>query len=893
MSKLRKINVKTWLPIVAGGYLLLFTFYAQAGGTPATYMRLLTDTIPSSPKTAVPGNADSTRKADTTGRKDSTLHIDSLRISKDSLDAPVKYSAEDSGVLIMETGDFYLYGKSKVDYKNLKVDAQIISFNQKSQTLKAYGALDSTGNPLSKPKFVQDDMETVSDSIFFNLETGKGLVKGTFLKQGEMFVYAERLKKVNAEEAFAWRARITTCNLDTPHFAFRTRKLKVINNKLGVSGSAYPEFEGVPMPIGIPFGIYPLYQGRHSGILAPAFTSSEDFGLGIEGLGYYKVINDYVDVTTKVNLYSYGGWLLNANSKYIQRYKFTGSLNITLQNSKTLNRFGASKEEFSKSRSFMINWTHSRDSRARPGTNFSASVNFGSTKFNESLLNNPYQNYQNQLSSSISYSKDWNGKYNISINANHNQNNNLRLVNLNLPTVNFNVVTFYPFQKEEQIGTGKWYEKIGIGYSGNIQNQLAFYDTAFNFRRLLDTIQWGARHSIPISLQLPSLGPLTLTPGISYEERWYGQSMFAKWNTTTKRIDTTISKGFYTARQAAFSLAANTRIFGTYLFGPKSNIVGIRHEVRPTISFNYTPDMAASYYYDLQVDTTGRKVRASRYQGSLNGSFSEGAFGGVSFGIDNLLEMKVKNKKDTSEPDRKVKLLDGFGFTSSYNFLKDSMRLGTFNLYARSTLFDKINITATALLEPYDTDSMGFAINKLIFDPTKFKFGRLSSGNIAVTTSFQSKTKDGKEAKDKQLPVDPFMTPDEQQRQLQFARANPAEFTDFDIPWSISFTYSLNFTRAVKADYSGFETRTFSTLNFNGDFSLTDKWKVGATGYYDVSGTGLQQLSMFITREMHCWQLSINVTPIGRYRSFSILINPKSGILRDLRINRSRTFSNY
>jgi hypothetical protein len=95
----------------------------------------------------------------------------------------------------------------------------------------------------------------------------------------------------------------------------------------------------------------------------------------------------------------------------------------------------------------------------------------------------------------------------------------------------------------------------------------------------------------------------------------------------------------------------------------------------------------------------------------------------------------------------------------------------------------------------------------------------------------------------------------------------------------------------IKPDYSGFKLQTFSSLNFNGDFSLTPKWKIGGTGFVDVAKANIQQLSMFITREMHCWQLSINVTPIGMYRSFSITVNPKSGILRDLKINRSRTFS--
>lgn len=880
MNRISKINVKTRLAIV------LFL-----------YLGILTFSMPTVQGQAVlPKSAQSTK--DTVFKptpKDSIqLKTDTLKISKDSIDAPIKYNAEDSGVLIISTREFFLYGKAKVDYTDLKLDAATIKYDQRSQMVQAYGSKDSTGNPASKPQFIQGEMKSISDTIFYNMKSGKGLTKNTFFQEGEIYVNAIDLKKISATEVYAKRARFTTCNLDVPHYNFRTSKMKIINNKMGIAGPSFPEFEGVPMPIGIPFGIFPLNKGRHGGLLPPAFTASPDFGLGLEGLGYYFILSEKMDVTLRSNLYSFGGWNLNINSKYIKRYAYTGNLNITFQNNKSLNRSTSSKDEFNTSRSFMINWSHNRDSRARPGTNFSANVNFGSSRFNQNLLNNPFLNFQNQLSSSVSYSKDWKGKYNLSVNLNHNQNNNLRLVSMNLPTVNFNVVTFYPFQPKDQVGSGKWYEKIGIGYSGNFQNQLSFYDTAFSVRRILDTIQYGAQHSIPITLSLPSLGPITIAPSVSYAERWYGQRNFRSWNDVTNKVDTVIQRGFYTARQMSFGIAANTRIFGTYKFKPTSNIVAIRHEIRPTISINYQPDMNAKYYYNLKVDTSNRTLRVSQFDGGIIGAFGEGAFGGMGFGIDNLLEMKTKNKQDTSDKaGKKIKLIDGFGFNSNYNFLADSFQLGNFNFYARSTLFEKVNITASANLDPYDIDNRGFRSKQILWDPAKFKFGRITSGNVAISTSFRSKSKDGKEEKEKDIPVDPFMTPDEQQRQLQFARANPAEFTDFNIPWNLSIAYSFNFTRILAPDYSGFITQTFSTFNFNGDFSLTDKWKVGATGFYDITRGNLQQLSTFITREMHCWQLSINVTPIGLYRSFNITVNPKSGILRDLRINRSRTFSNF
>ena len=172
------------------------------------------------------------------------------------------------------------------------------------------------------------------------------------------------------------------------------------------------------------------------------------------------------------------------------------------------------------------------------------------------------------------------------------------------------------------------------------------------------------------------------------------------------------------------------------------------------------------------------------------------------------------------------------------------------------------------------------------------KLGHITGGNIAISTSFKSKPKDEKKAEEQkqenesQLP----MTLEEQQAELNYIRNNPAEFVDFNIAWSVNISYSLNFSRTLKPDYSGYQTILNSSLILNGDFNLTEKWKVSYSTYYDVKNLKIQSFTGSLSRDMHCWQLSINVTPVGLYRSFSITINPKSGILRELLINRNRTF---
>jgi LPS-assembly protein len=454
--------------------------------------------------------------------------------------------------------------------------------------------------------------------------------------------------------------------------------------------------------------------------------------------------------------------------------------------------------KFNVVRTFNVTWNHSRDNRARPGTNFSANVNFGSTRFNQNVLNNPFINFNNRLSSSVSYSKDFRGKANMNLNLNHDQNASDRSVRLQLPTIGFNVVTFYPFQKKEKVGKNKWYESIGVGYGGTFNNSIGFYDSAFSIRKMLDTLQWGATHNIPITLALPPIGPFVISPSIGYSEQWFDRVYNRTWNSTTEKIDSSITKTFIRRPSTSFGLNISTRIFGTYLFKNSKNLKAIRHEIRPNIGFAYTPDLISTFLFPLQIDNKGNQVRIDKITGNRVDFVSTA--GSITFGIDNLLEMKVKDKTDTTgKKDKKVRLLDVFNIASSYNLAADSFALQPFNIRLGTNLFEKINISAGAVLNPYNTDSAGNLQKTLMWQNDNFSLGRITSGNVAISTQIRSKPLDEKQAKRNTNANDPFMTPDEQQRQIEYARANPAEFTDFNIPWTLSLSYSLNFYKNTQS----------------------------------------------------------------------------------------------
>lgn len=819
-----------------------------------------------------------------------------IKMSKDSLDEPVVYHADDSMVMDVPQKKIILYGKSSsTKYKDNVLKAPGIEFNQRTNMVSAYFTKDSTGKVIASPSFKQGDLLTVSDSIAFNMKSGKGITKGTYTQQGEMYVYGERIKKVDSTAFFAYRARLTTCNLDTPHFAFVSKKIKFINNKFAVTGPVHPEFEGVPIPIYLPFGIFPMNEGRHSGLLAPTFTANAQFGLALEGLGYYKVLSDNWDITTRATLYSYGGWTLNLSPRYYKRYHYQGNLSIDLQRTK-YNFKG--DPDYSSTSTFNVRWSHSADTKARPGVSFSASVNAGSSKFNQNVPNNVVRNFNNQLNSSISYSKVWKDKpFNIAVVANHSQNTNSKQINIGLPDISFNLNTVYPFRRKEAVGTLKWFENIGVALNTNLRSQTIFSDdTAVDkrpvFTQIVNNWQWSGTHNVPISLSLPPIGPLQLSPSVSYSERWYQKKTTLSWNTETEKVDTVEKKGFYAAREMSFGMSASSRIFGMFGFGKNSKVQAIRHEIRPQLSVSYKPDF--NKFKKILNDTFTIPRKYSPYQNNLTPIYGEGKFGGLSFSVDNNIQMKVRNKKDTAEGAlKKVTLLDGLSIGGSYNFLAKEFKFSTFSISARSNLFDKINITASANIDPYEVDTIGRRINQLIWKKNPISLGRLTGGSISVSSSFRGGDPSKKSQQTKNVQTLNPLTGqpvNDYEAEAAYIRNNPAEFTDFSIPWSINFGYSLRFSKTFIIAKQNFKTNFNSDLNLNGTLGLTPKWQLSMNGVYNITAKEIGLVTMSIAREMHCWQMAISVSPIGKSRYFNITISPKSGLLRDIKVNRTRYF---
>jgi hypothetical protein len=896
------------LCLLVGSLITLESFTAPAIPISAKTGFFQRDTLPlSRGGMLVPEKDTTVVSTDTTGRKQDTGIVKTVRIdtvvvkySKDTLSVPVKYHADDSVVLNIPEKTFHLFGKVNIDYDQINLKGAEVDYDQSTNILKARYRLDSAGNHVGAPIFTQQGQQPFqSDSMLYDFKSKRGKIYSTVTQQGEGFIYSQQVKK-EADGSFnSFKARYTTCDYDPPHFDFRANKVKIIPNKMLISGPANLEVEGVPTPLFIPFAIFPLTHGQRTGLLPPTYEVSQQKGIGLVNGGYYFGLGQYADLTLRAEVYSYGSWGMTINPRYFKRYKYSGSFMLSINST----RFGDPETpDFTKSKDFRIMWSHSMDSKAHPGVTFSASVNAGTSTYNYYNITDPAARLNNILSSSIAFSKTWaNSPFNLTLSANHSQNTSTRQVSISLPNLAFNMNTIYPFQPNNFVGTPKWYEKIGIGYSLNFQNAVNFADSQFLKPVFFKDFQTGIQHQIPISLTLPTFKFLTVSPGVSYTERWYTKEQILNFDPKLNKLDTTYKSGLYTARQVTTSISLSTAVYGMFQFNKHdkdARIQAIRHVMRPSISLSYQPDLNSQFYYYRRVDTAANIPMQpfSYFDGIGFGPFGAGKFGGISFSLDNNLEMKMKSKKDTTNGGiKKVKLLDGFGITGSYNLVADSFKLSPFSIYARTTLFNKVNISANGIIDPYVYNAYGQRIDKYVWQAGQRTIGTLRNGSISLSTSFKSPEKrNGGEGSGPDTTANmnvPGQNPMEaEQERMRRMHENPGDYVDFNIPWSVNLSYSLNFNKTRTPDYKRDTTIFVQSLNFSGDFSLSPKWKIGMSSGFDFIHQKLTYTTLNISRDLHCWRMTISVIPLGFYKSFSITLSPTAGILHDLRINRTRQF---
>ena len=755
------------------------------------------DTAKAALPDSVIARRDSIHRADSIARRDA---LDML--GKSSLERPAFSTAKDSIITEFTGGErkVYYYGGATVSYQDMKLTADYIEYDMKTNTVYARGRKDeTTGQWVGQPEMTQGKSTYKMEELRYNFDSRKSVVTNMITQESEGLLQGEKIKMMPDQSVNMQKGMYTVCDLEHPHYYMKLSMAKVVTkpSQKTVFGPAFPVIADVPIPIGLPFGFVPSKPTRATGLLMPTFGEEVARGFFFKDAGMYFVLGEYFDLSLTGSYFTLGSYAVDINSRYKVNYKFNGSFSLTYSNDQTGEKGSA---DFRQSKNFGLRWSHNQDAKAHPGTTFSASVNFSSpsnSKYNSRSVD---EALQNQVSSSVSYARNWNGKVSLSVNALHNQNSRDSSYSFTLPNITFSVTRFYPFKQKNRVGKEKAYEKISFGYSTSFQNRLNFkmrdmQDYVYNGDgsyqvdpvtgvrikefgdslgvKALDRLTNGMGHNFQIGLpNFTLLKYLNFTPSVTYGMNWMfsagrqyledeidaeGNPVMVNDNNGNlvhaQRVVSDPGRAFNAfgiTQTYSGSMSMSTRIYGMFNFGKHRMVQAIRHVITPSVSMSFSPEKAKAFngyrvlepYYDRRgtyhPETTYNIYSITGHHNSVAPP-GRGRTGSMNVAIGNNIEAKVRDTRDTTGTgSKKVKILDQLNLNGSYNFLADSLKMSNIGVTASTNLFNKLNISGNLNFDPYAVNERGQRINKFNMVTTGVPL-RLTNASLSASISFNGK----------------------------------------------------------------------------------------------------------------------------------------------------------
>lgn len=848
---------------------------------------------------------DSLRRADSTSRADSLSLLE-----KSSLTRPAFSGAKDSIRQDFSNGQrkMYYWGEVEVSYENIKLKADYMEYDMATGTVYARGTYDSLSREWKgQPEMTQGKQTFSMEEIRYNFNTRKARITNMITREDDGILHGKNIKMMPDRSINITKGKYTVCDLEHPHYYLKLSSAKVVTkpSQKTVFGPAHLVVEDVDLPIGIPFGFIPKRPDRATGLLMPSFGEENARGFYLRDAGMYFVLGDYFDMSLTGDYYTLGSWAANLNSRYMVKYKFNGNLAINYSVDQTGEK---GSTDFFQSKNFGVRWSHSQDSKAHPGTSFSASVNFSSPSNSRYNSHSVSEALQNQISSSISYSKNWNGKFNLSVNALHSQNSRDSSYSFMLPNITFSVSTFYPFKIKNRVGKERIYEKFALGYNTSLQNKINFKASEFGEPGFLDKFQNGMTHNFSIKLpDFTLLKYLNVAPSVSYGMNWFFRKSEAYFDRETNSVKMEMGKQFGhfgTTHNYSGSVSMSTRLYGMYDFGKFHKVQAVRHVISPSVSMSFSPEKGKAFngWRTLNyVDTLGvqKSYDYNIYQGQINSAPGKGKSATMSLSIGNNLEAKVRDMKDTTGTGtKKVKILDQLNLTTGYNFLADSLKMNNVGVSMSTSVFGKLGINGNMNFDPYAIDGKGKRINRYNILETGVPL-RLTnvSGSLSYSLSGKGTVKGNDGSKsgggDSGNAADYYRRIYYHPVTGEYIPGGWLYYTNPNVPWSVNFNYNFSMNRSYEFinDQLRKKDNYTQTLGVQGNIQLTPKMSVQAQSGWDFTAMKMTTTQFSFRYDLHCFNISVSWVPSGMYQSYSFLISANAAALADLlRFKKSTSY---
>lgn len=826
--------------------------------------------------------------------------------SPDAIESEISYGSEGKKKIDLANKEVHLWDNAYVKYEEINVGADYIVFNFETNTVTATATYDDHGHLISKATFSEGDQNFQYDSFKYNFKTEKGIVYQGVTKEGELFVHGGFTKLVTAQDSassdvlYNQDAIITSCNLDHPHFGFRSNKIKVIPQKLAVIGPTWLEIAEVPTPLWLPFGFFPISTGKSSGLILPQnYDFSQAWGFGLQNIGYYFPINDYMDLRLTGDIYLRGSWALNADFKYNKRYAYSGGL---LASRTSRIQENLSTADYDTNVSYRFTWSHRQDSKAHPYRTFNTSVNILTAGYNNQNRTDAYARTQDNISSTVSYSYQFGeSPWSLTGGANLTQSLSASTVDIDAPNIKVNMRQIYPLKRKERVGKEKWYEKIGLTYSSEFKNKLSATDTTFYLAETWDDARYGVKHQASSNASFKFLKYFSFNPSANYSETWFfreitkqndgiielDSSTFVFDGDTTIVVDSiygnvieSLENSFLPFRTGSIGGGVSTKLFWTETRS-KGYLRGFRHTVTPNLTFSYSPDSQTAYEKMVDADFRVGIDDVETYTIIPTSVFSANPSKkslGLNLNVQNIVEFKYYSKKDSTA--KKFKLTN-FTFNSNYNFVADSFKLTDPSLTGRASYFKgKMAINYGVSVNPYKIVD-GRRIDRFAWQD-EFEMPIIDDFFFRTTTSLRFSEIKGW-----------FNKSPKGSSKSKTKNKGPVTFSSLFDDFSLQYKLDYRYTNVNGVITNGI---TANTVNIRGDIQITENWFINLGNFgYDFENKGYTYPDFGFTRNLHCWRMNFSWQPRGgagftngNTSTFNFFIGVNGGTLDFLKYNYNR-----
>ena len=794
------------------------------------------------------------------------------------VDTTVFSSASDSLIFFVKDKKMNMYGDGKLSYKQTEIKSANIFIDFERNEIEAFGIqVDTLPGQLAGAPVLKEGPDVYEGvGMRYNFKTGRGTISAAGTEQDGQKYTGARIKKVDPETYFIQDGVFTTCDDGCPHFHFYASKMKVIHKEQLVAEWIWLHFGGVPFPVPLPFGVFPIESGRRSGLIAPAFGQSGAYGPYFSRFGYFWAMSDYMDLNATGDYYTRGSWAAESRFRYTKRYDYTGTLSGRYE---TLVQGESTDPSFSENIRWELNWNHNQN--FTPTMRMDANLKFASGRnlLNQVDLN---QYLTNEIYSSATLNKTWEESgTNLTLGYSRRQTFETNDIHEVLPSLSFSKSQFYPF-KSKRVGSDEsWYELLGFSYNSQLQNHRTKTGGDLRTRAVI-------QHNISTGAS-PKLGYFSISPNISYQERWYNKRIDRYSVTGSQGQDSVITNDkneINFLRTFNARVSASTKFYG--MFQPNAlGVAAIRHTVNPSISYNFTPDFSRPFwgYYDSYTNTAGEEVFYNKFEREHFGGVSRGETQSISFSVSNLFEMKtIVDPTDTTSKADKIQLLN-LNASTNYNFAADSLRLSDLNVTYRTQIGTFLNFSGGTNFTFYDIDSAARRINRFLIDEGKGLM-RMTNFNISLSTSISGERLS---SADKKTATDTY--PEDEMMGQSFNNDYQGIYggremdPDFAIPWSLSLNYNFSENRNNPNNIS-----KSSNISGSLDFNLTPAWKFSVAANYDLVRKEFAAPQVRISRDLHCWIMNFTWNPIGIVRGYFLEIRVKAPQLQDIKVTKRDQF---